>query len=154
MPATELESLVMGRLNTFLASGRAVLDAVGAPDNSAAIRKTLTAARRALAVDLPKAPASVLRGFLLTTVARITLAEQWFNVTLWRRSFRAVLLGAPPRRRKSQAISPGKCVSMNTTRRISFTFASRRRCSEAVRRSALSSRRASPTNFPRGATSL
>ena len=96
MPAAELESLVMRRLYTFLASGRAVLDAVGASDDSAAIRKTLTAAGRALAVGLPKAPASELRGFLLTTVARITLAEQWLNVTLWRRSLRAVLLGAPP----------------------------------------------------------
>ena len=37
-----------------------------------------------------------MRGFLLTTVARVTLAEQWLNVTLWRRSLRAVLLGAPP----------------------------------------------------------
>ena len=96
VPAAELESLVMRRLYTFLASGRAVLDAVGASDDSAAIRKTLTAAGRALAVDLPKAPASALRGFLLTTVARVTLAEQWLNVTLWRRSLRAVLLGAPP----------------------------------------------------------
>jgi site-specific DNA recombinase len=93
-----LESLIMRRLYTFLASGRAVLDAVGASDDSAAIRKTLIAAGRVLAADLPKAPASALRGFLLTTVARITLAEQWLNVTLWRRSLRAVLLGAPPTR--------------------------------------------------------
>jgi len=96
VPAAELESLVMRRLYTFLESGRAVLDAVGASDDSAAIRKTLTAVGRALAVDLAKAPASTLRGFLLTTVARITLAEQWLNVTLWRRSLRAVLLGASP----------------------------------------------------------
>jgi 2-methylaconitate cis-trans-isomerase PrpF len=40
----------------------------------------------------------------------------------------------------------------NTTRRISFTFASRRRCSEAVRRSALSWRQAPPTNVPCGTT--
>jgi site-specific DNA recombinase len=96
VPAAELESLVLARLSMFLASGSAVLDAVGASDDSAAIRKTLTAAGQALAVGLPKAPASEQRKFLLTTVARITLAEQWLNVTLWRRSLRAVLLGTPP----------------------------------------------------------
>jgi hypothetical protein len=73
-----------------------VLDAVGAPDDSAAIRKTLTAAGRTLAVDLPQAPASALRGFLLTILVNITLAERWLNVTLRRQSLRAILLGAPP----------------------------------------------------------
>jgi hypothetical protein len=96
VPAAELESLVMRRLVAFLASGKAVLDAIGTPDDSAAIRKALIAAGRALAVDLPNAPSSELRGFLLATVTRVTLAEQWLNVTLSRRSLRAVLLGAPP----------------------------------------------------------
>ena len=95
VPAAELESVVMKRLFTFLASGKQVLDAVGTSDDSAAIRKALVAAGRALAVDLPKAPSSELRGFLLATVTRITLAEHWLNVTLSRRSLRAVLLGAP-----------------------------------------------------------
>ena len=96
VPAAELESLVLRRIYTFLASGTSVLDAVGAPDDSAAIRKALTAAGRTLAVDLPQAPASALRGFLLTILVKITVAERWLDVTLRRQSLRAVLLGAPP----------------------------------------------------------
>lgn len=96
VPAAELESLVMRRLSTLLASGKAVLDAAGASEDSAAIRKSLTAAGGALAVDLPKAPSAALRGFLLTTLTRITLAEQWVNLTLSKQNLRAALLGAPP----------------------------------------------------------
>jgi hypothetical protein len=96
VPAAELESLVVRRLSAFLASGNAVLDAVGASEDNAAIRKLLTVAGRAHAVNFPKAPSSELRGFLLTTITRITLAEQWLNLTLSKRNLRAVLLGAPP----------------------------------------------------------
>ena len=108
VPAAELESLVLRRLCTFLASGRAVLDAVGAPDDSAVIRKRLTVAGQGLAVGLPKAPASECR-----FVLHASYYEDHISRAMAQRDVLeadgAVLLGAPPAQEPRQPAPGSAC---------------------------------------------
>jgi site-specific DNA recombinase len=91
VPASELESLVVRRLAAFLASGSSVLDALGRSEDDAATREALAAAAQALSAELSKAPISMMRAFLLATVARVTLATEWLELTLSRQGLRGVL---------------------------------------------------------------
>jgi site-specific DNA recombinase len=89
--AGEVESLVIRRLTAFLASGNAVLDAVGRSEDSAATREALAAAAQALSAELSKATISTLRAFLLATVARVKLATESLELTISRERLRGAL---------------------------------------------------------------
>ena len=146
VPAGELESLVVRHLSAFLASGKSVLDTVGRSEDTAATRKALVAAGRALAAELPKAPIPRLREVLLATIARVTLAPEWLELTLSRQGLRAY-----PHPSTAVEPSPQRCgAAMSGPKRICFTSAPRRGYS-GVGGGALRGRPGSGRRTPRAA---
>ncbi len=72
-----------------------MLDAAGFPDDGAGIRKALAVSGRARAAEFAKKSTAELRAFLLPTVSKITVAEEWIDLVLAKHGLRHTLLGSP-----------------------------------------------------------
>jgi hypothetical protein len=90
IPALEIEQHVTRRLETWLATGRELLDQLALPADDTATRTTMLASAKAWKNLGTREPAQIL-AFLLATVRRVTVEETAVQLALSRSGLRAVL---------------------------------------------------------------
>jgi site-specific DNA recombinase len=91
IPALEIEQHVTRRLETWLATGRELLDQLALPSDDTAARTAWLAGGKAWKNLGMREPAHV-RAFLLATVRRVTVEETAVQLTLSRSGLRSVLV--------------------------------------------------------------
>jgi site-specific DNA recombinase len=94
IPALEIEQHVTRRLETWLATGRELLDQLALPSDDTATRTALLVGATVWKTLGHRDPAKV-RAWLLATVRRVTVEETGVQMTLSRSGLRTVLLRGP-----------------------------------------------------------
>jgi site-specific DNA recombinase len=91
IPALEIEQHITRSLETWLATGRELLDQLAPPADDTATRTAMLASAKAWRDLGTREPAQV-RAFLLATVRRVTVEETAVQIALSRSGMRAVLV--------------------------------------------------------------
>jgi hypothetical protein len=94
IPAEELETLVLQRLLRWLSDQLALLDALSAPADDAAVLQGLLAAASARCQAWSKLAPEQLRGFVRAVMVKITIALDTIVIALNKSALRTVLLPA------------------------------------------------------------
>ena len=92
IPAHDLEDLVSRRLDAFLRTGPAVLEALTGNDEDGSVQQALVSTAKSRAVALKNAPPTVSREFLRTIVSRITVGEDAVRILIIKQALRKHLL--------------------------------------------------------------
>jgi site-specific DNA recombinase len=94
IPAHDLEDLICRRLDTFLRTGTAVLEALAAPEDDGSVQQALMTSAKTRAAALKGAPPAALREFLRKTVSKIIVGEERLSILVVKQAMRRLLLGA------------------------------------------------------------
>ena len=133
IPAQDLETLVVQRLLRWLSDQLALLDALSAAGDEAALFQGLLASASARCQAWPKLAPEQLRQFVRAVIVRVTIGVDRIVIALNKSALRTRLLPAA-----AQGASP----RLSRLRTISSSSPSKRTCNAAAARCAWWSRRA------------
>jgi len=98
IPAGNLETLVIGRLRSFLADAGALLTAISDAEQNGIQQKRLIARGRRISEELPTLAPDAVRSFLMTLVNRVDIKAEHIEIRLYRQKLHDLL--------RAQSIEP------------------------------------------------